>query len=495
MYNNDKTRDYTNPSLPTGDPGMDALGHTNSLSLQQSTFAALCDKLDEELHNGFVDPSASPKMRESIKLESNKQKKRKHRMKETSQRRICMLDEGFTLIKDDISYNPSKEIGRGSHGIVFLGRFDEKEVAVKRVEKQMHPGYMKEVYALRNIQEHRHILLYKKTVEDDNFCYIITELCRGNLNELETGQFDPCDVFAQIMKGIEHLHRENFIHRDLKPKNILYNIVNNKVTVKIADFKHCKSSSGGSVLMSSSARGTEGWRAPEMRKENQINKKADIFSCGCIFHWLLTGQTPGGVLGEIEQNVQRGQHDLSYSNLTPNQKHLIESMIADTAAARPSSSAVLNHPTFWGENKTKFFLMECAQMFEKEKIQHLHCFPRDKPYNAPFVKKLEKSWKKSSFSIVGGVDWTLKMKSSDRKTWKYLNGELYNGHLLNEIVRAIRNTICHPTKKVKLADFTQMFPSLVLFLFLEFEDLKKSHHQFQKYYDQDFDWRKRKTYQ
>ena len=45
-YNNDKSRDYTNPSLPTGDPGMDALGHTNSLSLQQSgmlgsPFAAL----------------------------------------------------------------------------------------------------------------------------------------------------------------------------------------------------------------------------------------------------------------------------------------------------------------------------------------------------------------------------------------------------------------------------------------------------------------------
>ena len=34
-YNNDKSRDYTNPSLPTGDPGMDALGHTTSLSLQQ----------------------------------------------------------------------------------------------------------------------------------------------------------------------------------------------------------------------------------------------------------------------------------------------------------------------------------------------------------------------------------------------------------------------------------------------------------------------------
>ena len=235
-----------------------------------------------------------------------------------------------------------------------------------------------------------------------------------------------------------------------------------------------------------------------MKKGSHVNDKADIFSCGCLFYWLLTdGKHPFDPVDDRDLNMQSSKYDLSSVAQNPSQKHLIESMISNSPAQRPSSSAVLAHPVFWDDMKKQHFLVECAKKLEEEKEQY-------KPiWKAPTVKKLNSI----NLQLIINDDkydtWAEKISEEDPEVWDDLisGGANYNGKFLDQLLRAMRNKCSHPIgnmtdeAKAKYPNhaflssyFTQKFPSLILHLYLAFEDLKND-IQFKNYYDQDFTWK------
>ena len=82
------------------------------------------------------------------------------------------------------------------------------------------------------------------------------ELCAGNLSDFCMGRYlghFPADIEAmkQMLEGLAYLHEKRYVHRDVKPNNILISLHG---TLKIADFGFCKpigSSDNGSFSMSS----------------------------------------------------------------------------------------------------------------------------------------------------------------------------------------------------------------------------------------------------
>ena len=86
--------------------------------------------------------------------------------------------------------------------------------------------------------------------------------------------------------GIKLIHNNNIVHRDLKPENIFIDI-NNKI--KIGDFGLSRNfNSYKAYTLTPNGAGTTQYNAPEVIDEGKYNKKADIWSLGCIIYELFT---------------------------------------------------------------------------------------------------------------------------------------------------------------------------------------------------------------
>jgi serine/threonine protein kinase len=136
--------------------------------------------------------------------------------------------------------------------------------------------------------------------------YIQMELCDKTLDDVikefdkeshlktngtltTVGYYIASRIFIQILKGVNHLHKQNpsLIHRDLKPANILLKMSEAKgLCVKIADFGliAVHKYSGQSHTLD---KGTNNYMAPEVIKNKKYDMKADIYSLGLIFQNLL----------------------------------------------------------------------------------------------------------------------------------------------------------------------------------------------------------------
>jgi serine/threonine protein kinase len=126
------------------------------------------------------------------------------------------------------------------------------------------------------------------------FCIITEYLAGGSLRKY-LHQQEPHSVPLQLVlklaldiaRGMEYLHSQGILHRDLKSENLL---LGEDMCVKVADFGiSCLESQCGSAK---GFTGTYRWMAPEMIKEKHHTKKVDVYSFGIVLWELLTALTP-----------------------------------------------------------------------------------------------------------------------------------------------------------------------------------------------------------
>ncbi len=100
------------------------------------------------------------------------------------------------------------------------------------------------------------------------------------------------EVLLQMAQGLEYIHSQGLIHRDVKPANILISH-DNPAIIKWADFGLSRAVVTGSKTFSwSKLQGTDRWLAPELISATQQQKikgsqKCDIFALGCVFFFFL----------------------------------------------------------------------------------------------------------------------------------------------------------------------------------------------------------------
>lgn len=157
----------------------------------------------------------------------------------------------------------------------FKGRFDNRDVAVKRISLKNYHLADREVKLYQKSDQHKNIVRYFISQIHDDFVYLAIELCAASLqdwvidkNEIRsTLKIQAKEIMCQAIIGLDHFHSLNLVHRDIKPHNILLSLPdhNNKVLVKISDFGLSRHIEGGKSFSNTSGiMGTIGWIAPEI---------------------------------------------------------------------------------------------------------------------------------------------------------------------------------------------------------------------------------------
>jgi serine/threonine protein kinase/Flp pilus assembly protein TadD len=221
-----------------------------------------------------------------------------------------MIDNANPLIGRQIgAYRLEKEIGRGGMGAVYLaeradGSF-RQQVAVKLVKRGMDTDFI-----LRRFRQERQILaslnhpniarLLDGGTTADDLPFFVMEFVEGKplykySDERKLSINERLKLFRRICEAIDFAHRNEVIHRDIKPPNIL---VTKDGTPKLLDFGIAKvlNPEIGISTIDPTATAmrlmTPEYASPEQVCGSAVTPASDIYSLGVLLYELLTGHRP-----------------------------------------------------------------------------------------------------------------------------------------------------------------------------------------------------------
>ena len=193
---------------------------------------------------------------------------------------------------------------------VYVGITESgKEVAVKRMLSQASERLaLNELNILSRSAESKspHIVKYRYFFQDNDFMYLVLDLCEETLNDHVHCQTDGYlrehgpRMTKEILTGLEFLHSFGILHRDLKPSNVLVDVDGH---MRLSDFGISRVLDDDETNVYTDAKGTRDWMPAEViealnkREKVQFKKKSDVHVVGMISFFILTkGEHPFGSL-------------------------------------------------------------------------------------------------------------------------------------------------------------------------------------------------------
>lgn len=142
---------------------------------------------------------------------------------------------------------------------------------------------------------HQNIVNIYDVGEDQGTQYIVMEYVAGcTLKDKiqQEGRLEPAEavrIASGIAGALESAHRNNLVHCDIKPHNIL---VMEDGNVKVADFGIARAVSSSTMTYGGSVMGSVHYFSPEQAKGTSITTKSDVYSLGVVLYEMLTGALP-----------------------------------------------------------------------------------------------------------------------------------------------------------------------------------------------------------
>ncbi|KAJ6434405.1 hypothetical protein OIU84_018003 [Salix udensis] len=272
-------------------------------------------------------------------------------------------------IPPPIRYRKGELIGCGAFGHVYMGmNLDSGELlAIKQVliaangatreRAQAHIRDLEEEVKLLQNLSHPNIVRYLGTVREEETLNILLEFVPGGSISSLLGKFGsfPEPVIRaytkQLLLGLEYLHNNGIMHRDIKGANIL---VDNQGCIKLADFGASKQVVElATVSGAKSMKGTPYWMAPEVILQTGHGFSADIWSVGCTVIEMATGKPPWSQqYQEVAALFYIGStksHPEIPGHLTPEAKDFLLKCLHKEPNMRPEATQLLQHPFVTGE--------------------------------------------------------------------------------------------------------------------------------------------------
>jgi serine/threonine protein kinase len=253
-------------------------------------------------------------------------------------------------------------IAKGGMGCVYLARDTKlkRNVALKTIRSEyLHFQINKQRFKIEaeilSQVNHPSICQIYDYIQAEDGDILVLELVKGEtLNRYRLNKLELLEVFIQIASALEFAHKNNVIHRDLKPDNIM---LNDEGVVKVLDFGIAKSKnnpasspeknssitefSPSNLTKAGSLMGTLVYMSPEQAQGLEVGKASDIYSFAVIIQELLT-QKPVYRLEDTEDLRQQviNAELIEIDTLPKEYQHLISWMTQVEASHRPNATQV-----------------------------------------------------------------------------------------------------------------------------------------------------------
>ncbi|KAG8378112.1 hypothetical protein BUALT_Bualt08G0104300 [Buddleja alternifolia] len=199
-----------------------------------------------------------------------------------------------------------EKIAAGSCGDLYRGVYLGQDVAIKvlrseHLNNSLEVEFAQEVAILRQVQHENVVSFIGACTKLPHLCIVTEYMPGGSLYEYLHKNHHVMKLpqllrFAiDVCKGMEYLHQNNVIHRDLKTANLLMDSCN---VVKVADFGVARFQNTGGVMTAET--GTYRWMAPEVINHQPYDQKADVFSFAIVLWEFVTAK---GLRPEVPKNA------------------------------------------------------------------------------------------------------------------------------------------------------------------------------------------------
>ena len=193
------------------------------------------------------------------------------------------------------------KLGEGGMGRVFRAVDAEgREAAVKIVKADIardqvfRRRFDREAKVAQRV-DHPHVVPVIESGEADGLPYLAQVFISGGSLEDRIGQqgrlslADSVRICTAVASGLDALHNEGLIHRDVKPANIL---LDESDTPYIADFGLAKDRDASVLTKAGQALGSMDYMSPEQIRGEEVSAQSDVYGLGCVLFECLAGKPP-----------------------------------------------------------------------------------------------------------------------------------------------------------------------------------------------------------
>ncbi|XP_075474175.1 serine/threonine-protein kinase STY46-like isoform X2 [Primulina tabacum] len=241
------------------------------------------------------------------------------------------------------------KVASGSYGDLYKGTYCSQEVAIKilkaeRLNAELQKEFAQEVYIMRKVRHKNVVQFLGACTRPPNLCIVTEFMSGGSVYDYlhkQKGTFklpSLLKVAVDVSRGMNYLHQNNIIHRDLKAANLL---MDENEVVKVGDFGVARVKAETGVMTAET--GTYRWMAPEVIEHKPYDHKVDVFSFGVVLWELLTGKLPYEHLTPLQAAVgvvQKGLRPTIPTHTHPKLAELLERCWQQDPTLRPDFTEI-----------------------------------------------------------------------------------------------------------------------------------------------------------
>ncbi|KAG1942334.1 serine/threonine-protein kinase [Pimephales promelas] len=310
-----------------------------------------------------------------------------------------------------------ERIGKGSFGEVFKGidNRTQKVVAIKIIDLEEAEDEIEDIQQEITVLsqcDSPFVTKYYGSYLKDTKLWIIMEYLGGGsaLDLLEPGALDETQIatiLREILKGLEYLHSEKKIHRDIKAANVL---LSEQGEVKLADFGVAGQLTDTQIKRNTFV-GTPFWMAPEVIKQSAYDSKADIWSLGITAIELAKGEPPHSDLHPMKVLflIPKNNPPTLEGNYCKPLKEFIEACLNKEPSFRPTAKELLKHKLIVRYAKKTSYLTELIDKYKRWKAE------QSRAESSSDESDSEPDGQASGGKDFGSDDWIFTIREKDPK--------------------------------------------------------------------------------